>query len=337
MRLGETTHRRLDEELSTLLTHAEHNQSCCFGMTRSHRYAFSTRQRKRTIISPFPRLFARKDYWSMLRPNQQILHIIRGLSQLRPHTIFCDTSAVAVYGLPVSFTYLKELHTCATNRSHGRHVVCHHVRHHMHARVRKLPFPHALAIADAALHNKLITSRQLQKYVSAHPRVHGIRRARMVAQYADGQAESGGESNLRARMIELGYEIPNLQVFITDPVDERRTYRADMLIRTRNNNQVIIEMDGKEKIINPHMLKNRSSNEALLDERQRESRLTAYGLRFLRIRYKDLLDTRKLRRLFDRFEISKSSNRRVHSKRLLCQSVRHHSKQVLLNQSFDRF
>lgn len=138
-------------------------------------------------------------------------------------------------------------------------------------------------------------------------------------------------------MIELGYEIPNLQVPITDPVDGRRTYRADMLIRTRNNNQVIIEMDGKEKIINPHMLKNRSSNEALLDERQRESRLTAYGLRFLRIRYKDLLDTRKLRRLFDRFEIPKSSNRRVHSKRLLCQSVRHHSKQVLLNQSFDRF
>lgn len=96
MRLGETTHHRLDEELSTLLTHAEHNQSCCFGMTRSHRYAFSTRQRKRTIISPFPRLFARIDYWSMLRPNQQILHIIRGLSQLRPHTIFCDTSAAAV-------------------------------------------------------------------------------------------------------------------------------------------------------------------------------------------------------------------------------------------------
>lgn len=360
MRLGETTHRRLDEELSTLLTHAEHNQSCCFGMTRSHRYAFSTRQRKRTIISPFPRLFARKDYWSMLRPNQQILHIIRGLSQLRPHTIFCDTSAAAVYGLPVSFTYLKELHTCATNRSHGRRVVCHHVRHRMHARVRKefttfngirvtspvctvfdcarkLPFPHALAVADAALHNKLITSRQLQKYVSAHPRVHGIRRARMVAQYADGRAESGGESILRARMIELGYEIPNLKVPITDPVDGRRTYRADMLIRTRNNDQVIIEMDGKEKIINPHMLKNRSSNEALLDEHQRESRLTAYGLRFLRIRYKDLLDTRKLRRLFDRFEIPKSSNRRVHSKRLLCQSVRHHSKQVLLNQSFDRF
>lgn len=110
-----------------------------------------------------------------------------------------------------------------------------------------------------------------------------------------------------------------------------------MLIRTRNNDQVIIEMDGKEKIINPHILKNGSSIEALLDERQRESRLTAYGLRFLRIRYKDLLDTRKLRRLFDRFEIPKSSNRRAHSKRLLCQSVRHHSKQVLLNQSFDRF
>ena len=50
----------------------------------------------------------------------------------------------------------------------------------------------------------------------------GVVTARRVARYADGLSESGGESKARALMIERGWQTPELQIELFDPVEPGR-------------------------------------------------------------------------------------------------------------------
>ena len=329
VKLGENTHGRVDAELSQLIAEAEREQRCFFGSTRSHRDALERRARHGVLVSPWPKLFARREVWDRLDQSSRTLHVIRALALSRPGTVFCGPTAALVYGLEVSHALLRELHVRAPGDSHGRRHggARHSMRTHAIAAdepwwqagqvlltspirtvfdcARMAPFPHALAIADAALRKRLITSEQLRAYVVRHPRTHGIRRVREVVRHADGRAESGGESILRARMIELGYVVPELQVPFPDPIDPRRSYRIDLLVRDRHGGRVAIELDGRSKTTDEKMLAGRDALDVLLEERQRESRLTAYGLRFLRLRFCDVTSDERLTRLLNRFEIPK--------------------------------
>ena len=142
--------------------------------------------------------------------------------------------------------------------------------------MRQLGFPEALAVADSYLRATGKSSDQLQAMVSP-PRkgARGIRNAQVVARYADGRAESWGESVARAAMIELGFVIPELQTSYVDPVSGM-VYRADFSWELPDGQTVLGEMDGLIKYIDESMTGGDTIG-AFVRERQRESRLTIGG------------------------------------------------------------
>ena len=87
-----------------------------------------------------------------------------------------------------------------------------------------LPFADALAVADSALRHADVTRDDLVRAVSDLPGKRG-RRARQVAQYADGRAANPFESTLRALAIEAGLAvIPQYEV-----VARGRTLHPDLV------------------------------------------------------------------------------------------------------------
>ena len=74
-----------------------------------------------------------------------------------------------------------------------------------------------LVTADAALHAHKCTLEELDAEVAAIPAgASGRRRAALAIQLADGRSESPGESLSRARIFELGFAQPDLQVPLVD-------------------------------------------------------------------------------------------------------------------------
>lgn len=49
----------------------------------------------------------------------------------------------------------------------------------------------------------------------------------MIASYADGLSENGGESRFRAFFIAYGFPVPELQVEFRDPLDPSQVFRVD--------------------------------------------------------------------------------------------------------------
>ncbi len=127
-------------------------------------------------------------------------------------------------------------------------------------------------IADSALHEQLLSMEHLVETVdNLGLNRRGVVTARRVARCADGLSESGGESKARALMIERGWQTPELQVELFDPVEPGRPYRVDYLWRV-GDRLIIGEFDGfvkSEKAAEEGKLR-----KGAIDERQRESRLS---------------------------------------------------------------
>ncbi|WP_153001572.1 hypothetical protein [Tractidigestivibacter scatoligenes] len=152
-----------------------------------------------------------------------------------------------------------------------------------------LEFPSALAVADSYL-RKTNQPRERLEAMVAKPQMGkaGIRNARLVASLADGRSESWGESEARAAMIELGFQMPDLQVPYQDPVTGK-WYRADFSWNLGDAGTVIGEMDGLLKY-SDSSLTGGDTLLAFVRERQRESRLTIGGrsvMRFTPTQVKD--------------------------------------------------
>ena len=116
-------------------------------------------------------------------------------------------------------------------------------------------------------------------------------------------AENGGESVLRARMIELGYVEPKLQVTFDNPLEPTKPYRVDLLSIRSDGTMVAIELDGRHKYTDAEFMNGKDTVEVLLDERQREAALSSLGLEIMRIRWPDLLDSAKLSSIMNAYRI----------------------------------
>ena len=81
---------------------------------------------------------------------------------------------------------------------------------------RSVPRPDALVCLDAFLHRELIESEPFHKQLVRWSGRRGIRQAYEVADLADGRSESGGESRLRLRLIDMGLPRPELQLPVHD-------------------------------------------------------------------------------------------------------------------------
>lgn len=305
--------RRLD----ALLDAAEASGSCLVAHEERDRRAL--RRRLGTpgsdLISPVTGLYARREHWLQLRPDERALHVMRGLAERRPGIVFCAQSAALAWGLPVSWHLLKETHV-ACQRKSGLHstpqVVAHQISRDspdvagglpvtsfwrtVFDCLASLPFADALAIADAAL-ARLFRSRKdmaalLRERFKGCP---GIARAVAICIWAEPIAESGGESIARANMICLGYAYPHLQLTLPDPMNSKRSFRIDFSWRGAGGRLIFGELDGDEK----YTLTGREPLDALLRERKREALLTVYHASIARFSFAVARSPARLAALLD--------------------------------------
>lgn len=316
--MAELAQARVDD----LLDEAEKNGRCVTSPCPANRKALRTRASKSKVIEPSTNSFVRPEYWDSPTPEQRLRHVVQAMARRHPSWTFCFSTAALIHGLEVPRPLLKKIHINARGRA--GHV--HDDRLHIHAirrmdRVtvddiavtdfwqtvadcmRTAPFSLSLAIADSALRLTGASQEELLGHIRRCGKGRpGRRRAESAVFWANGLAENGGESRVRAFLIERGYPLPRIQVELPDPLDPQHTFRVDFYWELPDGRIVIGEFDGavKYKEDAGDSLASAASGRAVsqvLYERQRESRLTLLGFPVLRFTFDDLIHPEKLERL----------------------------------------
>ena len=144
---------------------------------------------------------------------------------------------------------------------------------------RMLPLDGAVALMDAAM-RRVAWDADARTYsieraeafrstmtarVSAGVGARGIKRLRVAVEFADGRAESPGESLSRLRMWELRLPSPVLQLpVMTDEGEKRPDFSWPALRRFG-------EFDGLVKLLDPAMTNGRSAEQILREQAQRRA------------------------------------------------------------------
>ena len=267
------------------------------------------------LIEVHPRIFFKKDGWESASPEARHRRLLHALYEQKPERVFCSFSAALIHGLPVSWHHLGEAHVVTPQNAPVRGsgiLKCHPSKTIGHTLIDGISvtpymetvvdclisssFMEGLAVADAVLRVQSISREALFNAIDrAGKGRHGISRARRCALWADGRVESAGESIARGTMIEMGIIPSDLQYVVDDPVEPWRRSRVDFLFLLRNGALVLGELDGMEKYQNGEMLHGRTTLEALIGERQRESHLTLGGVPVLRFTMHDVRRPDRLR------------------------------------------
>ena len=236
--------------------------------------------------------------------------------------VFCFSSAALIHGIEVPRALLREIHVNARGRAghvRDKRLRIHAIRGMKSVEIdgvrvtdfwqtvvdclRTQPFSLSLAIADSALRITGVTRDELLSRVRTHGRGRpGYRRAQATAFWANGLAENGGESRVRAFFIERGYPVPLIQVELPNPAEPWRTFRVDFYWELPDGRIVVGEFDGavKYKEDAGDSLASAVAGRAVgqvMYERQRESRLTLLGYPVLRFTYDDLLNPDRMEQL----------------------------------------
>jgi predicted transcriptional regulator of viral defense system len=243
------------------------------------------------------------------------LVVLAALPHLAHGTVVSHTSAATLHGLPLWGVRLGRVHATRSRTSGARSsgVV------HLHAATlasdevvvvdgvlvtsvartladlgRALPFEAALVPVDAALFRGLVAPDELVAAVDRAARRPNNGAARRVVAFADGRAESVGETRSRVAIRRAGLPPPVLQY----PVIGTRTdfCRAD--------GRTVGEFDGRVKYSRRHLRAGETPGDAVFAEKRREDALRDHGLEVVR-RVWDELDTfdaprARLRRAFAR-------------------------------------
>lgn len=123
-----------------------------------------------------------------------------------------------------------------------------------------------------------------------------------VVRFADGQAESVGESYSRALMYELGFEIPHLQIWIHR--NGRRIARVDFYWPKL---RLVGEFDGAMKYARAEDLSGRAPVEVLMAEKRREDEIRANGERVVRWGWEDLLHPERFAGILHRARVARAA------------------------------
>ncbi len=218
------------------------------------------------------------------------------IRQLPPGAVLSQVSAAVLHDLPVWGIALDRVHVTRTGSSGG------HRRRTLHVHVAPLgpdeitlvagvpvttaartladlardePFEQAVAVADAALRRGTVTAAALDHAVERAPRRHGSRAARRAVAFADGRAESVGESRSRVLLDRARLPQPVLQ---WDVPGRRWIGRCDFgwpRLRT------IGEFDGAVKygrLVRP----GQQPGDVVLAEKRREDAIRDAGFRVVR-------------------------------------------------------
>lgn len=316
--------RNVDAHLKERFAETEALGSCLVPEDAAERNALMRRKQKGARIAcPHPGVLAREEFWNGLNPVEQHLALIRALHTLHPDWVFASFSAAVLSGLDVSYDLLNNVCIAAKpgcytkDKSQLKRVV---VRDTYVNKVDGIQvtrplqtlldcacmadFPNALAILDSALRDLKMFDKSIKIYFEMNGcNRKGIAKARLAVEHMSSKSANGGESKARAVMIEEGFMVPELQVELADPVEAWRTFIVDFLWRLPDGTMVAGELDGHEKMENPSMLKGKTTVEAFRAERERESHLTARGLRVLRFTPEQVRRREEFVRLLEAFGI----------------------------------
>ncbi|CAN5239425.1 hypothetical protein BH11ACT5_BH11ACT5_27910 [soil metagenome] len=161
---------------------------------------------------------------------------------------------------------------------------------------RSQPFASAVmaldfAISDGRGRRKPVTTVDRIRAELGRLEVHrGLARVIRVLDFGDGRSESANESLSRARIFELGFPTPDLQVEITHHTGI--TDRVDFLWREYEH---IGEADGLGKYLDPALRSGRTAERVLIDEKRREDRLRSQYPRLSRWEWSDAYTPPRLR------------------------------------------
>lgn len=108
--------------------------------------------------------------------------------------------------------------------------------------MRYAPRSDALVVADAYLHRDLLSQEVLRKSLVRWRGRRGVRQAYEIIDLADGRSQSGGESRMRLRVIDMGLPRPELQIPVLDLFGIER-YLLDLGYRRW---RLGLEYDGEE-------------------------------------------------------------------------------------------
>lgn len=311
------------DNLNRQFEEAEASGTCltCGGSNKASKYLLY-RLSSGCAIRTYSGLYARAEYWNGLTKREQMQHIIRSLSQMHPCWIFSHTSAAIMQNLEVPWSIYQPIHyqtTLKSRNSRNKLLVQHRVDKPVGLKqngacitsveqtvidcAALLSFQQALPIADSALHLGLTSKAYLNSYLEARSNKRGARKAKHVIDFAEHLAENGGESAVRAVMIESGLPLPELQVQIANPFNCGHYYYVDFMFTRSDGVKVAFELDGREKYQSASMLQGRSSIDAMMDERQREAAITSQGIRVVRLGFADATNPAALLRCLAQYGI----------------------------------
>lgn len=265
------------------------------------------------IAEPEPYLFCFQHDWDALTQTDRALRTIKGLAEFHPDWAFWGYDAALLWGLEVPNDLLGPRFLIKTGCTAALSTGCRLLRPQAAGALERVdgvrvtpfwrtvedcllraPFSYGLAIADSALREKGVSRDDLRERLHADCEDRrGYRRAQVIASYADGLSENGGESRFRAFFIAYGFPVPELQVEFRDPLDPSQVFRVDYFWRLEDGTCVIGELDGKGKYT-LQTGEGRKSVDPFVAERQRESHLTMLGHKVLRFTFNELKEPGKL-------------------------------------------
>jgi predicted transcriptional regulator of viral defense system len=237
------------------------------------------------------------------RDERHRLFVAAALDAGRPDLVASHESAAALWDIPLVGAPPAEVHVATavdagSRREHGfrKHAMVLPDRHVSSVGgltattpertvvdlALTLPFAEAVVVADWALRSGISRERLDQVLEEARPTYHR-RRAEVVLRFADGRAESPGESLSRAYMRLLGLPAPDLQTRFSD---WRGLIGAVDFYWAEAN--LIGEFDGRVKYTDQRMLGGRTATDVVVAEKRREDRLRAKGQGVARWTWLDL-------------------------------------------------
>ncbi|QAY61605.1 hypothetical protein ET475_17610 [Microbacterium protaetiae] len=237
--------------------------------------------------------------------QQHLAHVMAVVDDaLEPGPVAAMESAAVVHRLPLFHHLPARVHViclpgamASSTRDVLRHVVpleytdivdidgirCTSLARTVVDVARTCSFETAVACADAALRQVAVSAddpwaydvdaaerlrHEMHMILDRLPGVHGARRARWVIDFADGRAQSSGESVSRLRIVQIGISVRDIQVRIEGP--DGSFYVADI-----DAEHWWVEFDGMAKYVDDELRGEASADAVVVAEKKREDWIRA--------------------------------------------------------------